>query len=472
VRETFGASVELRLLAPDREFRYRPMRQEELFAPARERALAIGDLVAEAGATWVADRVEVVREDDQCVLTRDGDTIGFDFLLLAPGERSTRPLRQGYLWERGGDPGFLDEIIGELRAGTVESVALFVPRGARWPLPAYELGLILAWTASRTGARVTVVTAEDQPLRALGSAASATITDELDRAGVETITGVELIDAPLPPTATVTVADVIIVPERPADEATALIGKPTDPARVRIGSAAPHKFDRLISLPVMLGPSLAGVASDAAGFVEVDERLRVCGSDRVWAAGGCIATALEHSALSAAQADYAVASMAHAIGVAGATLPAMAPELTGVLLSGTREDWLAANPMGTVEPSTRCLWWPPGRAVGKTLARRIAAWDPTVREQLPTLAHGVPIHAPVALGCDATATVHTHRDVDEAVRRARLHDIEYRQRMAVERHEREAAAELRAMRAELTTLAAHQRKVIASLKQRGYLVDR
>ena len=83
-REALGASVDLRLVAPDREFRYRPMHHDSLFRPARERGIKVAELVAEAGATWVRDRAEVVRESERCLLTRDGDTVEFDYLLLAP----------------------------------------------------------------------------------------------------------------------------------------------------------------------------------------------------------------------------------------------------------------------------------------------------------------------------------------------------------------------------------------------------
>jgi sulfide:quinone oxidoreductase len=79
------------------------------------------------------------------LLTRDGDAVGFDFLLLALGARSKRTLRQGQVWARGGDPSFLDQIILDAGAGKVRRVAVIVPRGARWPVPAYELALILAW---------------------------------------------------------------------------------------------------------------------------------------------------------------------------------------------------------------------------------------------------------------------------------------------------------------------------------------
>src|ERR1039458_10464069 len=135
-RQELGARKYIEMIAPEREFRYRPMSRDSLFRPAPERSLAIADLVAQTGATWVADRADVIHEAERSVVTRDGDTVDFDFLLLAPGARSARTLRQGYVWERGGDPGFLDQVLAELVAGEVQSVAVAGPRGPRrWRFP-------------------------------------------------------------------------------------------------------------------------------------------------------------------------------------------------------------------------------------------------------------------------------------------------------------------------------------------------
>ncbi len=474
-RQEFGAKAELRLIAPERDFRYRPMSASSLFRPAQERGLAIADLVAQAGVTWVADRADVVDEAEHNVLTREGDTVDFDFLLLAVGARSKRALRQGNVWQRGGDPSFLDQIILEIVAGEVRSVAVVVPRGARWPLPAYELALVLAWTATGTDARVALITAEERPLGALGREATDAVARELAAAGVEATTGVEVVDEPRRDSESRELADVILLPEKPADEADALIGRPTDPARVRLGAGFAAEFDRLISLPTVVGPSIAGVATDALGFVEVDEGLKVCGSERVWAAGACTAAALEHSALAARQADAAIAAIAAASTGApgtGSTRPSRAPELTGMLLTGQHAQWLAENPIGTHEPSTRCLWWPPGRAVGRMLAQQIAAWDPSVHQALPTHPEGLLIRVPVALGCSERPSVNAGAQVSAGVRTARLRDIENRQLMAVRRRELEAAAELRALRAKLQTLTAHHEEVIRELQRHGYLRDR
>jgi hypothetical protein len=213
------------------------------------------------------------------------------------------------------------------------------------------------------------------------------------------------------------------------------------------------------------------VATDAAGFVEVDDDLRVCGSERIWAVGSCIAAALEHSAIAARQADAAIAAIAAIAGRAGVglTSASVAPELTGILLTGRRQRWLEENPLGTRQPSTRCLWWPPGRAVGRVLAQRIAAWDPSVDEALPSEPSGVPIRTPIALGCSAAPSNTTSSAVTPELRAARLRDIQNRQLMAIRRREESAGVEVHALEARLQSLAKHQREAISELQQHGYL---
>lgn len=472
VHEQLGDRVDLRVIAPEREFRYRPMSAGSLFRPTQERGTPIGEIATEVGATCVRERVVAVHEADRCVVTRDGDTVSFDYLLLAAGARQERSLQQGFVWERGQDPGFLDQVLESVRAGRAGRVAVVVPRGARWSVPAYELALVLAWASAGTGTKVSLITAEARLLGALGRNATSLITPELEEAGVATVTGVEVIDAPHREIRNSGPIDVMLVPETAASEEEALTGKPTEPHR---GAGEAQTFDFVIALPTVRGPSIPGVTIDTAGFVEVDTGLKVRGSERVWAAGSCIAAALEHSALSALQADVAATAIARAVNPSEVEDPVQIPsppEMTGILLSGQRDRWLAENPPGTREPSTRCLWWPPGRAVGHMLASRIAAWDPSIQEVLPDHVDGVPIRVPVVLGHDDRALRSSVIEADEATRKARSRDLENRQLMAVERREHEAAEELREMSSGLEALAAHARHVEGSLRQHGYLRDR
>lgn len=53
-----------------------------------------------------------------------------------------------------------------------------------------------------------------------------------------------------------------------------------------------------------------------------------------------------------------------------------------------------------------------------------------------------------------------------------MRDIENRQLMAIQRRERAADQELRALSAGLETLAARRQKVVHELQQHGYLHDR
>ena len=81
-------------------------------------------------------------------------------------------------------------------SGDVESVAVVIPRGARWPVPAYELALILAWRAAGTRTEISLITSEGRPLAALGTEASTLVLHELLDAGVHLTTGAEVVDEP------------------------------------------------------------------------------------------------------------------------------------------------------------------------------------------------------------------------------------------------------------------------------------
>jgi sulfide:quinone oxidoreductase len=472
-RQRFGARVELRLIAPDREFQYRAIRPGQTFRPVPERSLQIADVTAEAGADWVTDRVAAVHGADRQLLTRDGELVDFDYLLLTAGVISHRTLHHGEVWQRGNDPRFLDRIIDDALAGEIRSIAIVIPRGARWPVPAYELALVLAWRAAGARTEINLITSEERPLATLGTEASNLVLHELRDAGIHLQTGVEVVDEPRDSSPHTSPA-LVLVPERPDQLPDALTGRPTDPARIRIGAGVEVEFDRLISLPAATGPAIAGVPTDACGFIAVDETFKVRDSHRIWAAGGCIAAALEHSALAAEQADAAITEIAAAIAGPhgpGSAAPSRVPELTGILLSGQRDQWLTQNPPDTPEPSTRCLWWPPGRAVGHLLAQRICAGDPSTLSDLPDAPPGLPIRVPVALAAPESASS-VDGPVSADTRSAQRRDIENRQLMAVHRREREADTELRSLGARLQSLKHEQEATILELKNHGYLQDR
>ena len=84
-------------------------------------------------------------------------------------------------------------LLRDLEEGYAKRLAIVVPPGAVWPLPAYELALMTAGEAQEMGqsdVQVTVVTPERAPLSLFGEQASEAVADELRWAGVDVKTGV------------------------------------------------------------------------------------------------------------------------------------------------------------------------------------------------------------------------------------------------------------------------------------------
>ena len=117
-----------------------------------------------------------------------------------------------------------------------------------------------------------------------------------------------------------------------------------------IGLDGTLDVDRVVALAHLEGPRLAGLPTDARGFIPVDEHGRVPGVDAVYAAGDATDRPIKHGGLACQQAD---AVAAHVAAVAGAPVDALPyrPVLRGRLLTGPRE-----------------LWWPPARVSGRYLA--------------------------------------------------------------------------------------------------------
>ena len=96
-------------------------------------------------------------------------------------------------WWPGGDPETYGGLLRDIDEGYSKRIAIVVPPGAVWPLPAYELALMTAGQARAMGhddVTITVVTPERRALSLFGDEASEAVTEELADAGVELKTGV------------------------------------------------------------------------------------------------------------------------------------------------------------------------------------------------------------------------------------------------------------------------------------------
>ena len=77
--------------------------------------------------------------------------LGFDALLLAPGGRAVAGVKGATTWWPGGDSDTYGGLLRDIDEGYTKRLAIVVPPGAVWPLPAYELALMTAGEARAMG---------------------------------------------------------------------------------------------------------------------------------------------------------------------------------------------------------------------------------------------------------------------------------------------------------------------------------
>lgn len=465
LRELAGRRVELTLLAPVDSFVYRPLSTAEPFTFRKQRSLALARVAEDMGARFVRDDLAYVDQTRARVLTRDGDFVAYDVLVLATGARQLPAHAQATMWPRGEQRStLLSTLLRELQEGAAREVAFVVPSGAAWPVDAYELSLSAARAArhAELDARILLITAEQAPLEVFGPAASTAVGEELKKAGVELRTGLEVQD---PPTSQ----------EAGRDAFSSAIGRLSgrdgrEPARTRtelsLSSGERLPVDRVVSLPLTHGPAIAGVAGDEHGFVAVDAHARAAGGSRVFVVGDASSLRLKHSLLAAAQANAAAQAIAAEAG-ADLTPEPCAPILYGILAvpahfpGPTRSVWLADG-----EPMSHCLWWPPGHVTGRYLAPYIAARDPAVHTGLLWHPPGIHVATNVADESPSQWASLGESPSEEAVES----DAHARQLLALRRSERKAQQLEHALDRGHDEFEQHERTVIERLEAAGYLL--
>ena len=333
-----GDRVRLSLVSPDPEFCYRPLAVAEPFALGHAHRVPLSRFAEVSGAELIIDAVIEVDDTTGEVQLRDGRTLGFDALLLAPGGRAAAGLEGATTWWPGGDSEDYSELLRDLDEGYTKRLAIAVPPGAVWPLPAYELALMTAGEARGMGhedVQVIVVTPELAPLSVLGPDASAAVAEELRWAGVELRTGVVAHAAP---------GGLLLEPG----------GETLD-------------VERVFAVPSVLGPGIRGVPADEEGFIRAGDDARVERCERTWAAGDGVISPVKFGGLATHQARRAASAIARLAGVDDAPDPGE-PILHGRLLVGHRSRRLRGR--GDAEGAP--LWWPQGKVAGEYLPRWLA----------------------------------------------------------------------------------------------------
>jgi sulfide:quinone oxidoreductase len=362
--------VSVVLVAPDREFVYRPLAVAEPFRVGEVRTFPLDRLVDDAGARIVHDAVVSVDPDAHTVTTEGGDDLAYDVLLLALGGRAQSAIPGAMTFAGPASTGAFRELLDEAVAGAVASIAFAVPAGVTWPLPLYELALLTGVYLSDHGTRgveLSIVTPEEAPLGLFGAEASTALGELLSIRGIGLRTQTT-----------------------PVEAGAGTLG-------VVPGEAIPA--ERVVALPRVEGPGLRGIWHDLHGFVPTDPHGRVSSEIDVYAAGDMTLFPLKQGGIATQQADAAAAAIAVAAGADVEATP-FRPVLRGLLLTGMVPRFLRAEP-GTPASAvdTEPLWWPPGKIVGRYLAPFLA--ERLGLPEAPGERDGVPVE--VALDVETAA---------------------------------------------------------------------
>jgi sulfide:quinone oxidoreductase len=352
LRELAGERVEITLLAPNKEFVYRPMTVREPFGFSDARRYALDEIARDIGVELRADSFKWLDPAARVVHTESGEQLSYDALLLALGAcRSERYPHAVTL-----DDSRLDEqlhgLIQDVEQGYVESLAFLAPSRIAWPLPLYELAMMTAGRAYDMNIElpITIVTPEDAPLAVFGLAVSEEVGRILEAQRITVITSAH---------AEVREAGRITI--HPGDYEL--------------------RATRIVALPELYGPPLAGVPVTAAGgFVSIDEHSKVRQLERVYAAGDVTDFAVKHGGVAAQQADAAAESIAALAGARVEPKP-VKPMIRGMLLGAERPLFMSAHLTGTHGGDSQCseepLWSPATKIAARYLAPYLESRDRT-----------------------------------------------------------------------------------------------
>jgi len=365
LQEVAEASLDLALLTPSPRFEYSPLSVAEPFGLGRAHSFELAELLAGREVELIVDALAALEAERREVRTGGGLTLSYDALLVAVGAQRRAALPGALTFSGSKTTADVRELLREAEAGRIERLAVAVPPGATWALPAYELALMASahFAEREIPARVALVTPEPRPVSAFGRSAAGAVEELLRLRRI---------------------AFHSVAPVR------------AEPGRLIVEGADPIPADAVLALPELVAPRIAGLPADEQGFVPVDEHGRVTGLAGVYAAGDITSFPLKQGGLAAQQADAAAEAIAADLGHDVSPQP-FRPVLRGLLLTGRAPRYLRAEVVrGQTTRSAageEAIWWPPTKIAGRRLGPFLAL-------------HGAPGGAPpgaVALELDASA---------------------------------------------------------------------
>jgi sulfide:quinone oxidoreductase len=345
LRETAGGTTDVTLLAPSDVFVYRPWEVVTPLGKRIARRLSLRDFCDEMGVSFQQDSLASVDLARRLAETGAGKQLHYATLVVAVGATAgavpAGMVSLGGPEAKEGVAGLMDDI----ERGAVSSLAIVVPSAGTWPLPAYEVALLLRHCAIERHARlaITILTAEASPLAVFGDAASTAVARALAKADIEIAT-----DA--------------------GAQISALFQNDS--------VAAAAAFQKILVVPALHGPAIPGLPADANGFIPVTDTGEVEGAPAVFAAGDGTSYPVKQGGVAAQQADRIVAAIATGTGETGMH-EQHGLDIHGMLLTGRRQHqstylYISARVENGVardsRVSDRPTWSPPAKIAARYLA--------------------------------------------------------------------------------------------------------
>jgi sulfide:quinone oxidoreductase len=368
------------VIAPNREFVYRPMTVREPFSYGLARRYPLEPIVHAAGALLLGEELDWLDRDQHMVHTNTGKAIEYDALVLALGARQVARYEHAITIDDRRMDETLHGLVQDIEGGYIKRLAFVSPGRMAWPLPLYELALMSAGRAYDAGVEmsVTIATPEDSPLAVFGITASSAVAGLLERAHVRFV-GSAYVEMPK-------AGELVIAP----------------------GKRHLHA-DRVIALPELEGPTVRGIPLGDHGFIPVDPFGRVLGVEDIYAAGDATNFPIKHGGIASQQADAVAQSIAAAAG-ALVTPERFHPVIRGMLLTDQEPVYLTARLTGGGSYSSQVAetpsWAPASKIAARYLAPYLADLDhetthaeEPLRDDRPKAAHTDPelaVSAPVA----------------------------------------------------------------------------
>lgn len=337
------SGADVHLFSPNSKFVLNPLAVASGFGRRGLLKFDLPKLAATAGATFHNSSVSEVITERQVIRLSDNSEFNYDYLIASQGTESLWSVPGAINYPGPAGNQAVAEALTTLHDRGEAKVVVAMPEGGTWPLPVYELALLMAAELG-SGASMTIVSPEKLPLELFGKAASETVAALLRDKHIETILE----------TAPAEYRDGVLVA--------------TDGRQI--------KADLAVTIPLLTGRRIPGLPYDKQGFIPVDDFGQIQEHSREFAAGDVTSFPVKFGSLATEQADVAVAAIAAAAWGGDAPKP-FRPVYRGTLVTAE-----GLVDLGPGAGSSELYAWDPAEKVnGKYLTPFLKAADPATVAQ-------------------------------------------------------------------------------------------